>query len=259
MKKLISLMIFVAIATMVSCQMPQAKTQEVPVTKKDLEKDQAKYSYALGLDVSMNFKQRDMDIDQKFFLEGFKAGMDGKTALMNEEEKAAALQEFQTKMMEKMQEDMTKKAAANKEKGKKFLEENKKKEGVKVTESGLQYLVLTEGKGPKPAAEDMVEVHYKGTLLDGTEFDSSYKREQTAKFPLNRVIKGWTEGLQLMNKGAKFKFFIPADIAYGDRGNSKIGPGETLVFEVELINFEKAPATPAGKPQMKPVKAPAKK
>ena len=259
MKKLISLMIFVAIAAMVSCQMPKAKTQEVPVTKKDLETDQAKYSYALGLDVSMNFKKREMDVDQKFFMEGFKAGMAGKTDLMNDEEKAAALQEFQTKMVKKMQEDMTKKSAVNKEKGKKFLEDNKKKEGVKVTASGLQYLVLKEGKGPKPAAENMVEVNYKGTLLDGTEFDSSYKRKQTAKFPLNRVIKGWTEGLQLMNKGAKFKFFIPADIAYGDRGNSKIGPGETLVFEVELINFEKAPAIPGGKPQIKPVKAPAKK
>lgn len=251
MKKLISLMIFVAIAAMVSCQMPKAKTQEVPVTKKDLEKDQAKHSYALGLDVSMNFKQREMDVDQKFFLEGFKAGMTGKTELMNEEEKAAALQEFQTKMIAKMQEDMEKKAAVNQEKGKKFLEENKKKEGVKVTESGLQYLVLKEGKGPKPAAEDMVEVHYKGTLLDGTEFDSSYSRNQTAKFPLNRVIKGWTEGLQLMNKGAKYKLFIPSDIAYGDRGNSKIGPGETLIFEVELINFEKAPATPDTAPAKK--------
>lgn len=258
MKKLISLMIFVAIVAMVSCQAPKAKAQETPVTKKDLEKDQAKYSYALGLDVSMNFKTRDMDVDEKFFLAGFKAGMAGKTDVMNEEEKAAALQEFQQKMIKKMQDDMTKKAGTNKEKGKKFLEDNKKKDGVKVTKSGLQYKVVKEGKGSKPAAEDMVEVHYKGTLLDGTEFDSSHKRNQTAKFPLNRVIKGWTEGLQLMNKGAKYMFYIPSDLAYGDRGNARIGPGETLIFEVELINFEKTPAKPKN-PAMKPVKAPAKK
>jgi len=251
MKKLISLVIFVAIATMVSCQMPKAKTQEAPVTKKELEKEQSKYSYALGLDVSMNFKQRDMDVDQKYFLAGFKAGMAGKSDIMTEEEKAAALQEFQTKMIKKMQEDMTKKASGNKEKGKKFLEANKKKEGIKVTASGLQYKVITEGKGGKPAAEDMVEVHYKGTLLDGTEFDSSYKRKQTAKFPLNRVIKGWTEGLQLMSKGAKYMFYIPSDLAYGDRGNNKIGPGETLTFEVELISFEKAPAKPKAAPAKK--------
>ncbi len=258
MKKLISLMIFVAIAAMVSCQAPKAKVQETPVTKKDLENEQAKYSYALGLDVSMNFKQRNMDVDEKFFLAGFKDGTAGKMDIMNEEEKGAALQEFQTKMIKKMQEDMTKKAAENKAKGEKFLEENKKKEGVKVTESGLQYKVITEGKGPKPTAEDMVECHYKGTLLDGTEFDSSYKRNQPAKFPLNRVIKGWTEGLQLMSKGAKYQFFIPSDLAYGERGNSRIGPGETLIFEVELINFEKAPANPQ-KPTVKPVKLPAKK
>ena len=172
---------------------------------------------------------------------GFKAGQEG-NALFTEEEKAAALNELQQEMMKKMQEEMTKKAADNKAKGQAFLDENKAKEGVKVTASGLQYVVEQEGKGPNPGAEDTVEVHYKGTLLDGTEFDSSYKRNQPAKFPLNRVIPGWTEGMQLMNKGAKFKFFIPSDLAYGDYGNQNIGPGETLIFEVELLSIEKTQA-----------------
>ena len=160
---------------------------------------------------------------------------------MTEEEIGTALQEFQTEMITKMMEERTKKAAENKEAGDKFLAENKTKEGVKTTESGLQYIVEKEGEGDSPAAEDTVEVHYRGTLLDGTEFDSSYKRNEPAKFPLNRVIKGWTEGVQLMKKGAKYKFFIPSELAYGEGGaGEQIGPNSTLIFEVELISFEKA-------------------
>lgn len=124
------------------------------------------------------------------------------------------------------------------EKGKAFLEENAAKEGVKVTESGLQYKVLTEGDaaGKSPAATDTVEVHYRGTLIDGTEFDSSYKRGETLSFPLNRVIPGWTEGMQLMKEGAKYQFFIPSHLAYGPQGaGGIIGPNETLIFEVELV------------------------
>jgi FKBP-type peptidyl-prolyl cis-trans isomerase FkpA len=161
---------------------------------------------------------------------------------MTEEEIGTALQEFQTEMITKMVEERTKKAAENKEAGAKFLAENKTKEGVKTTESGLQYIVEKEGEGENPAAEDTVEVHYRGTLLDGTEFDSSYKRGEPVKFPLNRVIKGWTEGVQLMKKGAKYKFFIPSDLAYGDTGAGEtIAPGSTLIFEVELLSIEKAP------------------
>ena len=240
MKKISVLFLAVASLAMIACQMP-AQNVEKPVTKEDVQAGVGKSSYALGLDISTNFKTRGLDLDLRTFIAGFKAGQEG-NALFTEEEKAAALNELQQEMMKKMQEEMTKKAADNKAKGQAFLDENKAKEGVKVTASGLQYVVEQEGKGPNPGAEDTVEVHYKGTLLDGTEFDSSYKRNQPAKFPLNRVIPGWTEGMQLMNKGAKFKFFIPSDLAYGDYGNQNIGPGETLIFEVELLSIEKTQA-----------------
>jgi len=122
------------------------------------------------------------------------------------------------------------------EKGKSFLVENGKKEGIKITKSGLQYKVLVEGTGKQPKATDIVLVHYRGTLLDGKEFDSSYKRNEPIEFPLNRVIPGWTEGLQLMKEGAKYLFFIPSELAYGTRGaGADIGPDETLIFEVELL------------------------
>jgi FKBP-type peptidyl-prolyl cis-trans isomerase len=125
------------------------------------------------------------------------------------------------------------------EKGKAFLAENAKKEGVKTTPSGLQYIVITEGTGKSPKATDVVLVHYRGTLLDGTEFDSSYKRNQPISFPLNQVIPGWTEGVQLMKEGAKYKFFIPSNLAYGPRGaGGVIGPDETLIFEVELLKVQ---------------------
>lgn len=126
------------------------------------------------------------------------------------------------------------------DKGAQFLAENAKKEGVKVTPSGLQYKVITEGKGKSPAATDTVQVHYRGTLLDGTEFDSSYKRGQPATFPLNRVIPGWTEGVQLMKEGAKYQFVIPSNLAYGASGTpgGPIGPNETLIFEVELLKVQ---------------------
>lgn len=243
MKKLMTIVILIAVASVFSCQKMQ-KAEEKAMTKADLDANaKVKQSYALGLDVSTNFKSRGLDLDNKAFIEGFKAGLgEAAAALLTDEEKIAALTELQNEMMKKMQEEMTKKSTDNKVKGLKFLEENKTKPGVKVTASGLQYKVEKEGTGPNPKAEDVVEVHYKGTLLDGTEFDSSYKRNETAKFPLNRVIKGWTEGVQLMNKGAKYTFYIPSDLAYGDYGSQNIGPGETLIFEVELISFEKAPA-----------------
>lgn len=213
------------------------------ISKEKIDSDkQVKYGYALGSDVGRNLKRQNFDFDLNAFLAGFKAAFIGAESKMTEEEIGTALQEFQTEMITKMMEERTKKAAENKEAGDKFLAENKTKEGVKTTESGLQYIVETEGEGESPAAEDIVEVHYRGTLLDGTEFDSSYKRNEPAKFPLNRVIKGWTEGVQLMKKGAKYKFFIPSELAYGEGGaGEKIGPNAALIFEVELLSFEKAP------------------
>lgn len=240
MKKTLILAVFLMLIPFIGCEKLEKMAEKKGVTKQDLETDIAKESYAIGLDMATNLKSRGLEIDPDIFSAGFNAGISGSEALITDEEKQTILTEMQSKMMQKMQEEMQQKAGAAKEKGKKFLEENKKKEGVKVTDSGLQYIVEKEGTGPTPSAEDTVEVHYKGTLLNGEEFDSSYSRGETVKFPLNRVIPGWTEGLQLMNKGAKYKFFVPSDLAYGDRGNQRIGPGETLIFDVELISFEKA-------------------
>jgi FKBP-type peptidyl-prolyl cis-trans isomerase len=142
-------------------------------------------------------------------------------------------------MMAKRQAEESAATAENSKKGLEFLAKNKTKEGVKTTDSGLQYKVITLGKGAKPKASDKVKVHYKGTLIDGTEFDSSYKRGVPAEFPLNGVIKGWTEGLQLMPVGSKFEFFIPSELAYGDRAPQTIGPNQTLIFEVELLEIVK--------------------
>jgi len=241
MKKIVFIVLVIMVALFSGCEKLSKMAEEKSVTKQDLNTDTAKESYAIGLDMATNLKSRGIDIEPHVFFAGFNTGLSGAAALIDEEEKQNILMGMQTKMMQRMQEEMKQKAEGSKQEGLRFLEENKGKEGVKTTESGLQYLVEKEGTGPKPAAEDIVEVHYKGTLLNGDVFDSSYDRGQTVKFPLNRVIPGWTEGLQLMNKGAKYKFWIPSDLAYGDTGNQRIGPGETLIFEVELISFEKAP------------------
>ena len=208
------------------------------ITKEKIDSDkQVKFGYALGSDVGKNFKRQGFDVNLDAFLAGFKTAFSGAESKMTEEEIAVALQEFQTEMITKMAEERQKKAAENKEIGDKFLTENKTKPGVKTTESGLQYIVEKEGEGESPAAEDTVEVHYRGTLLDGTEFDSSYKREEPIKFPLNRVIKGWTEGVRLIGEGGEIMLWIPAELAYGDRGGSAdIRPNEALTFKVELIS-----------------------
>ncbi len=159
---------------------------------------------------------------------------------MTAEEIKATMTAFQEIMRQKQMEAMGKQAEGNKIKGKAFLEANKTKEGVKITASGLQYKVIKEGDGPTPKPEDKVKCHYKGTLIDGTVFDSSYQRNQPAVFPVKGVIKGWTEALQLMKVGAKYMLYISSDLGYGDRGAGKaIGPGATLIFEVELLSIEK--------------------
>jgi FKBP-type peptidyl-prolyl cis-trans isomerase len=162
----------------------------------------------------------------------------GTDTLLTQDEMMTALQTFQTTMMERQQAKAEREASENITAGEAFLAENASKEGVMVTESGLQYKVITEGSGPKPQATDQVTVHYRGTLLDGTEFDSSYSRGEPATFGLNQVIPGWTEGVQLMNVGSKYEFYIPANLAYGERGaGASIGPNSTLIFEVELISI----------------------
>jgi FKBP-type peptidyl-prolyl cis-trans isomerase len=172
------------------------------------------------------------EVDYKLLLEGIKAQAEGEETLMTLDEAGAALSASQQKINEA-------KFAGVKASGATFLAENAEKEGVTTTESGLQYTVITEGEGVKPKATDTVTVHYRGTLLDGTEFDSSYSRDQPASFGLNQVIPGWTEGVQLMNIGSKYKFFVPYKLGYGDRGaGQSIGPYETLIFEVELLEIK---------------------
>src|SRR5690349_15433174 len=212
--------------------------EDQPAQLKDL-KDKA--SYSIGMNIGMNFKKQNVELNPDALLAGLKDAMGGKKPALTEAEAREVMNSWSKDLAEK-QKAMADKNAAD---GAKFLEENKKKPGVKTTASGLEYKVEKEGTGPQPKATDTVTVNYRGTLIDGTEFDSSYKRGQPATFPLNGVIKGWTEGLQLMKAGSKYQFFVPSNLAYGERSVSpEIGPNATLIFEVELLEV-KPPGTPA--------------
>jgi FKBP-type peptidyl-prolyl cis-trans isomerase len=197
-----------------------------------LSTDKDKLSYGLGMMIGDRVLKQYGEIDYQILLQGIIAQHQGKDTLMDISEAGRVISELQQKMNEQ-------KFADVKSKGEAFLASNAKLEGVTVTESGLQYSVITEADGAKPKATDTVTVHYRGTLLDGTEFDSSYARGEPASFPLNGVIPGWTEGVQLMSIGNKFKFVIPYQLAYGERGaGNSIGPFETLTFEVELLEIK---------------------
>ena len=192
-------------------------------------------SYAYGLMIARQLSDRGIEIDLARFSEAFKAVMEKKEPLLSEDEVSAAFAENQ-KMLDAK--NATGPDKENLDKGIAFLAENAKKEGVKTTASGLQYEVIKEGEGAKPKSTDEVRVHYHGTLIDGKVFDSSVERGEPTEFPLNRVIPGWTEGVQLMSKGSKYRFFIPYDLAYGDRGaGADIKPYSALIFEVELLDI----------------------
>lgn len=202
----------------------------------ELKTDNQKVSYSLGLVIGEKLKQDLADLDQASFQAAIKAVYEGTEPLLTPEQVGETMQAFQMKKQEEQRQLMAKIAQENLDSGKAYMAENAKKDGVKTTESGLQYQVVTEGAGKQPTAEDTVKVHYRGTLIDGTEFDSSYARNEPVSFPLNGVIPGWTEGLQLMKEGGKAKLVIPADLAYGPGGmGNTIGPNSTLVFDVELL------------------------
>jgi FKBP-type peptidyl-prolyl cis-trans isomerase FklB len=206
-----------------------------------------KASYSIGLSVGANLKREDIDLNADAFMAGVKDGMAGRKPLLSDDQIKETMMAFRDEMQQKQKEAAKKNAAE----GEKFLAENKKKPGVKTTASGLEYKVLKEGNGAQPKATDMVTVNYRGTLINGTEFDSSYKRGETATFPLNGVIKGWIEGLQLMKVGSKYQLFIPADLAYGEAGRPGIPPNSTLIFEVDLLGVKPPPSSASPSPAEK--------
>ncbi|GAP77031.1 FKBP-type peptidyl-prolyl cis-trans isomerase FkpA precursor [Pseudoalteromonas sp. SW0106-04] len=243
MKKTIKLSLVAAsVLALTACNQEAAKPE---VKEVKLETEAQQQSYGIGASVG-NFLNKDLAdkkelgiaLDQELMLRGFKDALAG-DAKIEEEKIREVLTALDESVRAKQQEQAKAAAQENLAEGEKYLAENAKKEGVEVTESGLQYEVLEQGDGEKPAETDTVKVHYKGTLLDGTEFDSSYSRNEPTTFPLNRVIPGWTEGLQLMPVGAKYKFTIPSELAYGERDLGKIPANSTLVFEVELLEIVK--------------------
>ncbi|MDA8239043.1 MAG: FKBP-type peptidyl-prolyl cis-trans isomerase [Nitrospiraceae bacterium] len=198
-----------------------------------------KLSYAIGLDVGNALKRQSIDVNTDIFLQGVKDALSGGKKLLTDEEVRETMTAFSKELAAKQGEAMKKLGEKNKEEGEAFLAENKKKEGVKTLPDGLQYKVITEGKGGSPKATDTVTVNYRGTFIDGKEFDSSYKRNQPATFAVNGVIPGWTEALQMMKEGSKWEIFIPSKLAYGERGaGGVIGPNATLIFEVELLSIK---------------------
>lgn len=210
-----------------TCSIVSAQTKA-----EELKTTEDKAAYGIGYSIGRNLSEGGLKFELTMFIRGIKDAYENAEPPLSDEEITAAIREFQTEALAKVAEE-------NKKEGQAFLENNAKKEGVKVTESGLQYEVMKAGKGAKPAETDTVKVHYHGTLLDGTVFDSSVDRGEPATFPLNRVIAGWTEGVQLMNVGSKYKFFIPSDLAYGEspRAGGPIGPNDMLIFEVELLSI----------------------
>jgi FKBP-type peptidyl-prolyl cis-trans isomerase FkpA len=237
-------MLAIALVSVFGCQEAVKETEKAPV----LETEVQKQAYSLGASIGM-YMQKNLDqhekmglpLDQALITRGFIDSLAGKSVI-EKEEIQALLMNLDKEMKSKQQEVATADAAAAIAEGAKFLEENAKKEGVQITESGIQYIVVTEGEGEKPNATDTVTVHYKGTFLNGESFDSSYERNKPAVFPLNRVISGWTEGVQLMSVGSKYLFTIPSDLAYGPNGNPPRIPGNSVLqFEIELLEIQKAP------------------
>jgi len=206
-----------------------------------LKSQKDKISYIIGLDVGSNLKKQSIEVDPDLLMKGLKDGLGGNKPLMSEQEMTETKTAFSQEMMKKHEAEQQIIGEKNKKEEKSFFAENKKKEGVITLPSGLQYKIITQGTGKTPKVTDTVTVNYRGTLINGTEFDSSYKRGQPATFPLNGVIPGWTEALQLMKEGSKWQLFIPSNLAYGDKSAGNIiGPNSALIFEVELISVHES-------------------
>ena len=227
---------------------PAANTQSTSAGKSSpgLITQKDKVSYALGMNLGINLHRQSVDVDPAILTQGLKDALAGGSTQMTDEEARTTLTQLQEDLRKKQEAKMQQVGDENKKEGDAFLAANKTKEGVVTLPSGLQYKVLKAGTGPKPAATDSVVCNYQGTLIDGKEFDSSYKRGQPATFPVNGVIKGWTEALQLMPVGSKWQLFVPSDLAYGPRGaGADIAPNATLIFEVELLSIQGKDATPS--------------
>ena len=225
--KMKSLVLATSLVALAACDNQANKEQAA--AKVETEAD--RFSYGLGMMIGERVLKQYGEVDYDLLLQGIKAQHAGSDTLISLKEAEEALNAH-------MQKSFEEKSAASRKRGEDYLRQNAEKDGVQVTESGLQYKVITEGEGEKPAATDTVTVHYRGTLIDGTEFDSSYSRGAPTTFTLNQVIPGWTEGVQLMNIGSKYEFAIPYNLAYGERGaGGSIGPFEALIFEVELLEI----------------------
>ena len=207
----------------------EAATDKAVLLKTELDK----VSYVIGTQIAQNFKKQDIEVNIESLMWGLKDAMAGRELALGQDERQQVMTSFQ-------QRTIAKQAAKNLAEGMAFLELNKAKEGVQVLPSGLQYKVIKEGTGKNPTADDRVKTHYRGTLINGTEFDSSYKRNKSAEFPVKGVIKGWTEALLLMKEGSKWQLYIPSNLAYGERGRPGIPPNSTLIFEIELLEVVKS-------------------
>ncbi len=204
----------------------------------ELETEAQKLGYIIGMDIGTSLKEQGSSLDLDSLFDAIRTTYNGETPALSPEEAASIRESFIAKRRAEAESERKALAGTNAKEGDAFLLENRMKEGVQVTDSGLQYKVLEMGEGPRPAATDKVRVHYKGTLLNGEEFDSSYARGEPISFALDQVIPGWTEGVQLMPVGSKFMFYIPPALAYGEAGGGPIGPNATLVFQVELLGIE---------------------
>jgi FKBP-type peptidyl-prolyl cis-trans isomerase len=236
--KWLAIMILFITAAFSSAQEEQPVTAEPQVSaqaERPLKTQKEKVSYGIGVDAAKSFLKRGIDLDPEILTRGFMDAYSGSELLMSEDEIREALISFQNEMTQKSEEAVKALTEKNKKEGEAFLSGNKTKEGVVTLASGLQYKILKAGEGKQPTEEDIVEAHYRGTFIDGREFDSSYTRGQSAKFPLNRIIAGWKEALKLMPVGSKWQLFVPSDLAYGAEGRELIEPNAVLIFEVELL------------------------